>query len=530
MLERLVENWLTKVNEKSFQVPFCQMLIAEGYRVVHLSRHGSFEEGKDVLAIDPDGVPCAFQLKGSGGGKITQREWAKYIDQVNRLVEIPIKHPSIDANLPRKVYFVTNGELDEEVRVEISNRNMEWKNRGHPELQTIVIGELLYRFIKIHDDLWPLPLLSEKELLELYLSNGSGYLDKPKLAYFLESLIFDTSAPSKVEISRKLASLAIFASYAISPFSRTGNHVSIIEGWVIYLACLTAFVEKNNAGKERWLDSVEIVMRTIESTLSDLCEELIGMKFFVAGQPLVDAPFYRGRLTWLISFVCVYVLWQKKFHPDWIADDWFDNFVTSNLERLELWGEAAVPQFLAVYWYLLNSELGNLGERLLFNVVAAIIQVNKKAEGLSDPYHSLAEVIMSTLGFSEYSQKENFKGRSYTLDSLIQIFTRRGWRGILADIWKPITEIHFAEFTPEQTWQYCTWHCEEGVLNVTVPNAPQSWQELEMKATQIDVSGIPGLFRENPELLLLFIITYPHRVNPEVIKYLDGVFTETIKL
>ena len=35
VLERLVENWLTKVNEKSFQVPFCQLLTTEGYKVVH---------------------------------------------------------------------------------------------------------------------------------------------------------------------------------------------------------------------------------------------------------------------------------------------------------------------------------------------------------------------------------------------------------------------------------------------------------------------------------------------------------------
>ena len=123
MIERIIENWLTKVNEKSFQVPFCQMLIGEGYQVIHLSRHGSFEEGKDVLAIAPDGVPCAFQLKGANGGKISQNEWSKYNEQITRLVEIPIKHPSIDESKSRRVFFVTNGELDEEVRVQITNQN-----------------------------------------------------------------------------------------------------------------------------------------------------------------------------------------------------------------------------------------------------------------------------------------------------------------------------------------------------------------------------------------------------------------------
>ena len=67
-----------------------------------MSRHGPFESGKDILAIDPEGVPCAFQLKGSTG-KISQKEWAKYIDQAVRLVEIPIVHPSVDEKKQRNV-------------------------------------------------------------------------------------------------------------------------------------------------------------------------------------------------------------------------------------------------------------------------------------------------------------------------------------------------------------------------------------------------------------------------------------------
>jgi hypothetical protein len=39
------------------------MLVAEGYTIVHLSRHSPIEMGKDIIAIDKDGIPCAFQLK-----------------------------------------------------------------------------------------------------------------------------------------------------------------------------------------------------------------------------------------------------------------------------------------------------------------------------------------------------------------------------------------------------------------------------------------------------------------------------------
>ena len=105
MIERVIENWLTRANERSLEVPFAQLLTGEGYQVVHLSRHGPSEEGKDILAIDPTGTPCAFQLKSiPDGGKFTQNLWEKELGQIIRLVEIPIQHPSIDPGLYRRVY------------------------------------------------------------------------------------------------------------------------------------------------------------------------------------------------------------------------------------------------------------------------------------------------------------------------------------------------------------------------------------------------------------------------------------------
>lgn len=33
MLERVIENWLASVNERQYQIPFCQLLAAEGEKV-----------------------------------------------------------------------------------------------------------------------------------------------------------------------------------------------------------------------------------------------------------------------------------------------------------------------------------------------------------------------------------------------------------------------------------------------------------------------------------------------------------------
>ena len=74
MLERVIENWLDKATERSFEKPYCYMLAAEGHTIIHLTRHSSMELGKDIITIAPDGTPCAFQLKT---GNISLDKWRK---------------------------------------------------------------------------------------------------------------------------------------------------------------------------------------------------------------------------------------------------------------------------------------------------------------------------------------------------------------------------------------------------------------------------------------------------------------------
>ena len=525
MQERLLENWLINVNEKSFQIPYCQLLTGEGYKVVHISRHGPFESGKDVLAIDPDGVPCAFQLKGSTG-KITQKEWGKYVEQAVRLVEIPIVHPSIDEKLPRKVFFVTNGELDEEVRIEITDRNRDWENRGLPPITTIVKGELLTRFLNLHNNLWPKELIADKNLLELYLSDGTGYLDKTKLANFLWSILERANATKKAEQIRSLSSLALITEYAISPFVEKQNFVAIIEAWIIFLASITAFITKNKIPEKNWKANFYLALETIDRSFTDLLEELLDREYLVEGNPLVDFPFYYERITWLIGLISAYALWKKSVDKNWVEEKAY-SFITANQKYIRLWGEAAIPQLLSTSWYLKSCNIEHRASGLVDAIARGICSTNLEpnGRGLADPYHGLGEVVINNTGLSDTLQKENFKGRSYFLESIIHLLTRWGWRGVLEELWPKITSIDFVEYKTDQPWEFCIWHTETGKLTVHQPKFPKSWKELQEEANEVNLSYIPKPFLDNPPILLLFLIVYPHRITKDVIKVLDDKFT-----
>jgi hypothetical protein len=63
MIESAIANWLTKTNERNYQIPYCQVLLAKGQRVLYASTHRPMEQGKDIITVDDNGTYHAYQLK-----------------------------------------------------------------------------------------------------------------------------------------------------------------------------------------------------------------------------------------------------------------------------------------------------------------------------------------------------------------------------------------------------------------------------------------------------------------------------------
>jgi hypothetical protein len=166
----------------------------------------------------------------------------------------------------------------------------------------------------------------------------------------------------------------------------------------------------------------------------------------------------------------------------------------------------------------------HLADRLLFAITKGIVDINNKGNGLIGPYHPLAKVVMIQQGIDEQETHSIYKNRSYVLEGLIELLVRRGWRGALAEIWRPITSIHYARFDPERTYQYCLWHCEEGIMQTSFPQSPQSWANLVQQSSTHNINNIPKYLQKNPDILLLFLIVYPHRLQTDVMKYLDSIY------
>lgn len=260
-----------------------QLLAFQGHRILHKSSHGPMEQGKDIITIASDGVPCAYQLKAEGD--INLSTWRKIKGEIDELIEIPIQHPSIANDFPNhRAYFVNNGFLKDTVRRLIQDRNRVAVQRKLPKLEVIQLGDLVKDFVEVHGRFLPREPQDFRRFLELYATDGNAILQAGQFSAFLLSILgFQDKAPQKSEVKRAIASALIFASYVLAPYRETQNNISLINGWILVAAHVLALVSKAHIPKKIWGPTFDLCVEGIEEGFSQLLSEVLKREDFSQG-------------------------------------------------------------------------------------------------------------------------------------------------------------------------------------------------------------------------------------------------------
>ena len=529
MLERVIENWLDNTTERLYQKPYCYILSSEGYTIIHSTRHSAMELGKDIIAIDPNGKNCAYQLKT---GNISLAKWRSEVSsQIDDLVCGQINHPSVDVSEHHTSYLVTNGRIEEEVIRAIDDRNEAWKLQGLPYcLKTVVRGELFQKAKELGTDLWPSELTDIRTLLEMYLENGEGILPKQKLSALFESIfqLDKETAPSNNECRRTIASAGLLCAIATSSYSDKDNYVAEIEAWVIYIAYILALAEKWDLPENAYKNEFQFTTQTIYNCLENLCNEIKERDDLVQGSSLEDSYVYKIRVTWLLGLMSIYTLWRRsKEEPKDEVDDFLRDFSKEKRSQLRLWGEAAIPQLLAFFWYFRKIDATREPDILIRDLISSICTLNRPGNGtlLANPYyeaedilpHLLADILMPP----PEPLRESFEAKSHALEGLVHMFVRRNWKQAMKSLWPGVTRLTFITFKPENKWDFYRWKNKNGTRYDKYPKRTQDWEELKTFASESEGTCIPPTIKEHPILLLLFLCVYPHRMNAEIIRWLD---------
>jgi hypothetical protein len=469
------------------------------------------ELGKDIIAISPEGTPCAYQLKTSQGRRISLGQWNSEINQqAFNLVVGQIVHPSIDSSRHHQAYLVTNRDLEEEVSRAIDDMNRQWQTsgQGHLRLRTITRGQLIQKAKNLGIGFMPTETVDAKLIFELFLEDGKGFFPKDKLSHLFESILNRgiKSRPSTASGKRAISSIALLCSIATSSFSNSRNFLAEIEAWTVFLSYLLAFVEKWRLSEQWFKDEFEVARQVIFNSLYGIFEELKNRTHFVEGDALLDPFFYKARITWLISLMSIFALWIKSEEKESEEEiDIIRGFCLDSMDKLYLYSEAAVPQFLAFYWFYRKIDGSMKPDFLIRDLISFICEAKnpKKEIFLANSYYEAEDILPYLIGIPDEPLNDNFKGDSYTLEALVHLFVRRNWKQTMKTLWPEITKISITTFIPEKRWHFFRWRNRAGQLKTTKPKLRQDWNELKSLSMESSGNDIPPTIKKYPILLII---------------------------
>ena len=235
MKERLVDDWLTRINERGYQTAFGQVLAAQGFNILRIG-HSAYEHGKDVLAIAPNGEAHCYQLKD---GDIDIDTFERYFGQISALIQARPSHPSLPAEYIYRAFLVTNGSFTDPVLDRILHHNLGWEKIGFPRLEVHDDRWLHRHFTDLALDFWPTSPPDVRQFRRFYLVDGRGDFDPGTFAQFVRLLLPDNL--SRRDLERHAAAVNIFVSYILGEFYRQNDHWSIFGAWTMTAAAIATF-------------------------------------------------------------------------------------------------------------------------------------------------------------------------------------------------------------------------------------------------------------------------------------------------
>lgn len=525
MIERAIENWLTRTNERNYQAAFCQVLMHEGHRVLHSSCHGPMEQGKDVITVAPDGVSCDFQTKT---GDIDLKEWREIRGEVAELVELPIDYPGVDKTTVHRAYLVANGIITDPVRVEISARNEDniRKGRQYAELTVIAKDELLKAFIDAQGRFVPTELPDMRSFLEIYLSDGRAMLPKEKLFRVLEQAAFAEKPTRKSDSIDAITSSLVITSYLLNAFEQTKNHYAMAEGWTILAACMARYVLRFSVPESLWAASFSLVMEEIRANLRSLRDEALEREDFLEGDPpglFADGgPMLKARTTIVLG-----ALSSLESDPEVQFDSDLRGktaqLVEKHSDRLWFWGESAFPYLLHTIRFLEESGCEPRASRILDELFRALVEINYKQRGtvFAPPYFSVEEILAESLPDQlESADYQGYVGSSFVLAPVIEMMARRNRRDLVQSLWRKLTHVHQHEFAPDREEDVFSWRTKGGANRSFFAPQSQSWAVLQ--ASSNDETPIAASLKKFKPLVRYLLMACPHRASTTAVRLIDG--------
>lgn len=523
MIEKLLENWLDSASERSYQAVFVQMLAAEGYSVLHSTRHCLLEFGKDVLAIAPDGVGCAFQLKGDPKGRMRISEFRSDIQgQLIQLTAQTPSYPGFPAGVHRS-YLVSNGLFEEEVQAAVAQMNA---GPIPSKVELWSRGKLLDLCKKHGASLWPSELRENRALLELYLSPPRAQVPVTTLAGVLESVLHlrpDDEPLSQRELERAATSAAWLTGISTATFAEAENHHAVACAWTLCCsAIISAQTRYSSISAKTVGDTLLLAEAAVLDSMTALWNEVRGRNTLIEGDAMVDSLVLPWRLNLVHGVLAGLAI--ASAHEDLLDDpsrDELHKWLRHSGHQLDLWGEAAVAHLLPWLVWLRSSDATSRVDREIETLASSIIARNQadNPTALASPYYGFEAVLRHHIRHplvrrTSGLEQETIAGSSFTAEPALHLLARANLKRACRVVWPGFSKLTHRRFVMDHPWHFGLLRAPGGLEESKIYPLTYTWAELKRDAVHRDRAAVvPDYFQKKPWLLAMWWQVAPHRLD-----------------
>jgi hypothetical protein len=523
VIERVIANWLTNVNELGYTLPFAEVLVSEGSAIIRIARGGPGEHGKDIIARDRHGQLRTYQLKG---GDINLKKWGEIRPQVEDLVRLGAFASGISKDEPHLPSLVTNGEVVGDAATSIEEYSARWAKDGAPKLDVIDGGRLLRRFIDAHDKYLPSAAMDFRRFVELYVGDFSGLIPRPALATFLEGTVAHETVGEKTRTQKRaIESMVLLGSYLVEGYSAAGNHVAAAMGWTTIAAVTMHVAQREGLTGKAYGDSLGLAWVGLDRALGRLEEEVLARPDFIERTDVVVEPTVYGlRALLVLGWLATAQLLASHRETTASSRAVLEVF-RREVRHQRLWGEADWPYLMAISLFLGRTESQSVAELLVRNWLDVVLAQASKRDrsGFPSPYWLPEKVLALRGGFLARHEEERFGNTTYTAIAAANMLVRRMCRQTIAIRWPSMSRLAFADFSPRDEADWFLWSATTGDVEFEHPHWQRSWREWRAQAESCSSTTLPPVLQANIQWLLPLLLTYPHRANRAACAAADGV-------
>ncbi len=241
---------------------------------------------------------------------------------------------------------------------------------------------------------------------------------------------------------------------------------------------------------------------------------------------------YRVRATVLLGWLAGMEIARKIKHPEYTVDASLIDLIRDQ-KKMIYFGEYATIYYTLMAFYAELSGDESLCKGMLANVLGALAMANsgrrKDLRPLPDPYWRPESIIENCYGITDPRDStdeidfESFKGCSFTVMSLIDALARRGERAPIEAVWHDLSHLQHAHYTPKPKWETYLWRSERGTETNTAFPMTGSWANLR-RDSLAKPQALPPFLESRPWFIPVFLLTFPHRTNPDLLKLVDPTY------